>query len=170
MLILPDSTHLGDKKLSAEEKLKQSFEQTDHMLDRYRLDDHETLKDQAARMGTPMHHNELIRKVTALNASVWAEDSLTNPTTVIGFYTKLPDGSKKYLGSFEKGFLPEFSYVLVDAADLPIKEKRGWRTVLLRLLKQGVLSWGQIKAAFGDSMHVSSERWRRETQKYRING
>jgi hypothetical protein len=63
--------------------------------------------------------------------------------------------------------LPEFSYILVDAADLPIKEVRGWRTVLHRLLKLKLISWADVLAVFGDPMHAANERWQANTAEFR---
>lgn len=136
------------------------------MLMRYRLDDHEDLKNAEARMGKQMAHNELIRRVVKLNPNVWAEDSRTHKNG-IGFYTTDSEGNKKYLVAFEKGYLPEFSYIIVDRADLPIKEVRGWRTVLLRLLKQGVLTWKQIVDVFEDAYGYNAKRWQHYTRQHK---
>jgi hypothetical protein len=97
---------------------------------------------------------------------VWAEDSYRDPQ-IAGFYTR-DKGEKKYICSFDKGPMPEFSIILTDAADLPIKEKRGWRTVLTRLLQANVINWNQIVCGFGDATHrVAAERWGFNTREYR---
>lgn len=165
-MLITEPSHLGDRVLSKEEALLKSFQETDRALQRFRLDDHEHLKDVEARMGKPMLHTDLIRRVLKLNSAIWTEDS-NNDSSVVGFYTRDQEGNKVYLVAFEKGILPEFSFILTDAADLPVKEKRGWRTVLLRLLKQNALSWPQIVAIFGDAHGFASDRWRAETQRYR---
>lgn len=167
LLLDPHGKKLGDKLLSPEEALKKSFEDTEKKVARYRLDDHDHLKDAAQRTGKPMSHQDLIRRVTKCNPRIWAEDSL-NDKKSIGFYTTRA-GVKKYLVAFEKGVLPEFSFILVDTADLPIKEKRGWRTVLHRLLAQGALKWSDIVAIFGDvdGDGARTQRWHRNTKKYR---
>lgn len=167
MLIQPNSRALGDGLLSRAEALKRTYESTDRMLQKYRLPDHESLKDAEARMGSPMLHTELIRRVTKLNPAIWAEDSRANPTTVCGFYTRGAEGVR-FLGAFEKGWLPEHSFILTDRADLATKEKRGWRTVLVRLLNEGVLTWPGVLRAFGDShSSIRNERWRQQTQRFR---
>lgn len=155
------------KQLSPHERLLASFEQTDRMLQQYRLDDHEALKNAETRIGKPMLHTELIQRVSKLTHNrVWAEDS-RNDSKVSGFYT-VREGVKHFLGAFDKGPLPEFSFILTDSADLPVKEKRGWRTVLVRLLKQGVLTWSQVISGFGDATHsVSSGRWNFNTREFR---
>src|SRR4051794_27686708 len=96
MLIQPNSEKLGDKLLSPQEALKASFEDTERSVSRYRLDDHDELKNIEKKMGKPMQHNELIRRVIRLNAGIWAEDS-NNDKSAVGFYRVGPDGSKEYL-------------------------------------------------------------------------
>lgn len=151
----------------AKESLAQKYEETDRALQRYRLPDHEDLKQVEKRLGSPILHTELVRKVTKLNPNVWAEDSLAD-RNVIGFYT-MANGQKKYLVAFDKGWLPEFSYILTDRADLAYKEVRGWRTVLHRLLSQGALTMKQIASAFRIAGHSADGRWLRNTQKFRSN-
>lgn len=165
MLIVPSPDQLGDKRLSSKEQLLKSFEQTDKGLQRYRLDDHDELKKAEERMGQQMAHNELVRRVCKLNPNIWAEDSLSD-ANVVGLYTT-HKGQKKYLVAFDKGYLPEFSIILTDAADLAIKEKRGWRTVLTRLLKQDALTWEQVMSVFGDAHGKQSKRWYQNTKRYR---
>jgi len=154
--------------LSGKEALQQKFEQTDKLLEQYRLSDHEQLKDAEARLGAPLTHAMLIQRVLKLNSNLWAEDSI-NDSSVVGLYRRDQEGNKEFLVAFDKGWMPEFSIIFTDAADLPVKEKRGWRTVLIRLLKKRALSWAQVKSVFGDvhGTHERNTRWRQETRPYR---
>jgi len=164
MLIQPDRNKLGDKQVSGAEALAQSFEQTDKHLQQYRLADQEQLKNVEARLGQPLHFAEVIRRVVQLNPSLWAEDSIGCPGNV-GFYrrrtpTELNPCDKEFLVAFPKDVLPEYSIIETDAADLPVKERRGWRTVLLRLLQQKALTIEQVSSAFDEASGESSARWR----------
>lgn len=165
MLIDPTGLKLGDKRLSKEEALLRSFEQTDKAVDRYRLDDHDHLKDANARTGRPMAHTELIGRVRRATSNVWAEDSRNAPENA-GFYTNKA-GVKTYLCAFEKGVLPEYTIIFTDCADLPVKQRIGWRNVLLRLLGAGVLTWAQVLDIFGDAHGINSRRWKFYTRRYR---
>ena len=171
MLIETNPNRLGDKLLSAKEALQKSFEDTDRRLRIYRLTDHEELKDVRARFGRPLSSQELIRRVLKLNSALWVEDSINMPGNC-GFYrTHTPqfpgDSDKQFLAAFPKGVLPEFSIILTDAADLPIKEQRGWRTVLLRLIQQKALNMAGVLEAFGDAYNATAKRWMQYTQRYR---
>lgn len=167
MLIQPDKAALGDGKLSAQEALLRAYADTDRRLQAYRVPDHEDLKNVELRLGSPMPHTELIRRVVKLNPRIWAETSINFPENW-GFYTTAPDGTKRFLVAAPKGVLPEHSWVETDRADLAIKEHRGWRTVLVRLLDAGVLTWDQVTAGFGDSNSTArNSRWRQFTQRHR---
>lgn len=153
-------------KLSAREALIEKQEETNKALNQYRLDDHAELKDVNQRIGSPMWHTEFISRVEkATHRKVWAEDSYRDKE-VAGFYTTI-NGEKTYICSFQKGAMPEFSIIVTDERDLPIQEKRGWRTVLTRLLQTGNIKFYQIKNAFDIREHQADERWRANTQSFK---
>lgn len=165
-MLTTTSTQLA--KLSAAEKLQRSYQDTDKALMQYRLSDHDDLKDAEKRMGRPLMSNDLITRVEKLtNRAVWAEDSYRDPENIAGFYT-VNKREKVLICAFDKGPMPEFSIILTDAADLPIKEKRGWRTVLTRLLQAGALTWDQVQYGFGDGRsHAAANRWAFNTREFR---
>lgn len=174
MLIYDSSTRLGDRILSKEEALLKSYEGTDRRLQQYRSHDHEELKNEAVRTGRRMHSSDLIFKVRQLNPKLWIEETNSQRFgRVFNFYTigvnEEHQEEKVCCGTaFYPGWMPEFSWIEVDRADLPIKEHRGWRTVVLRLLKAGYLTWNQVRDTFGDAEGLNSRRWREETQPYRL--
>ncbi len=153
-------------KLSKQEALLQKQEETNKSLEQYRLDDLEDLKNIEKRIGHPMWHAEFIGRVEkATHRKVWAEDSYRD-SSIAGFYTTV-NGEKTYICSFQKGAMPEFSIVTVDERNLPIKEQRGWRTVLTRLLQTGHIKFYQIKNAFDIRDHQADERWNANVQQFK---
>jgi hypothetical protein len=154
-------------RVSLSEKLAATKADTHQQLERYRLKDHSELKDQENRMGQMLFHTDLIRRIEKItHRRVWAEDS-KNDHNVCGFYTS-HKGVKKFICAFDKGPLPEFSHIITDERDLPIKEKRGWRTVLTRLLQAQVMTWPQVKYGFGEGdTHAASDRWNANTAQAR---
>jgi hypothetical protein len=155
------------KRISLKEGLAGLKEDTNQQLDRYRLSDHAELKNTSKRTGQMLYHTDLIRRIEKLtHKRVWAEDSI-NDSAVCGFYTQ-HNGAKKFICAFDKGPLPEFSHITTDERDLPIKEKRGWRTVLTRLMQAQVITWPQVKYGFGDGLdHAASDRWTFNTREAR---
>lgn len=124
-------------KLNIEEALQAKFEDTDRMLEQYRLDDHELMKTKHKK-GRRMSQADLIYYVTKENPRIWVERS-NYDENVLGFYSEL-NGHKTHIVAFDKGSLPEWSGALVDNADLAYKEVRGWKTILLRLRAANVVS------------------------------
>lgn len=134
-------------------------------LDQYRLYDHASFKDFERRKGLVLHSSEFLLRLSQLDPSIRIHHQI-NFSDDWGIYADR--GSVlAYLSAVPKGWLTEFSYALVDERDLPSEERRGWRTVLLRLLAFGVLTWRQVEKEFGDSEGFNSERWLTYTAPYR---
>jgi hypothetical protein len=147
------------KSIKSKERLAALKEDTNNSLDRYRLSDHREMTKSEKRTGQMLYHSDVVRRIEKLtHKRVWAEDS-NNDKSVCGFYTQ-HQGVKKFICAFDKGPLPEFSHFVTDERDLPIKEKRGWRTVLTRLMQAGAITWPQVVYGFGDGLeHAAAERW-----------
>lgn len=155
------------KKLSAAEALSRAKADTNTRLDKYRLDDHDDLKDAEKRLGQPMLSSELITRIERLtHRRIWAEDSYRD-SSIAGFYTTDNEGSKKFICAFDKGAMPEFSIILTDDKDLPVKERRGWRTVLTRLIQSRHTTLSELEKGFQFRDHQSDERWRANTRDFR---
>lgn len=133
--------------------------------DTYRLDDHEMMKDFERRRGLCLHSSELIHRIQNINPLIFVEHQI-NFEADWGLYRDVM-GKQIYLSALPKGWLTEFSYTLVDNRDLPIEERRGWRTVLLKLLAEGAMTWQQVHAEFGDSDDENSSRWLAHTAPFR---
>lgn len=173
MLIYNDSARLGDgrnnfQNLRDEEAIACVREQNRQMLERYRWDDQQQMTDCEMRKGQMMHHSDLIRLVKRLNPAIFVEQSI-NYQGCLGFYHQDPNtGQQTYLTWMDKGFMPEFSYLLVDWQDIPEQEVIGWRTVLIKLMKGRALTWNQIKHEVDDPRStVNARRWYAQTAEFR---
>lgn len=159
-------TSENPRKLSLKEALAEKQELTRKALLPYKLADHDDLKKAEVRLAHGMYHNEFITRIEkATGRKVWAEDSYRD-SSVVGFYT-IKNGEKSYICSFNKGFMPEFSIIETDDRDMPVREHRGWRTVLTRLLQTGSIKMYQINNAFEIRDHLADERWRANTQNFK---
>ena len=130
------------KRISGREALARSFEDTDRQLAQHRLPQQDDWKECERRLGRGMTHVTLFNYVRKYIHSVVMETSFNDPA-VAGFYSHDTRG-KRYLVAFNTGFLPEWSIITTDRADLPCKERRGWRTVLLHLLKRRAITFSQV--------------------------
>lgn len=154
---------------STEEMLKAMWQDTDAKLAPYRYPDQESFKNVEKQTGNGMWHTELVKRICKLNRYLFVEDSLLVPGSA-SFYTTR-NNVKTYTGAnFRKGFVPEFTIMKCDAADLPVDFTWGWRTVLMRLVKFGCLNMNQINRVWGD-VHLSDSRgkhWAAHMEEFRV--
>lgn len=151
---------------SMNDELHRLWEDTDKKLERCRLPDQDNWKRD--RRGISIHSNELIRRVKAMNPSVWAEDSINLKEQIGLYYASAGLGIKRYSGAhFKRGMVREFSQVSCDRADLPTGIEYGWREVLHRLLKVRLVSWRQILEQFPIYDSPSSEAFDRQVQRFK---
>lgn len=173
MLLLSDRKLLGDGVNGANLRDAEALAFLDYKnkqtLKKYRWHDQEEMTDCARRIGQRMHHSELIQRVKKLNPAIFVEQSI-NFRESLGFYWQDPQsGKQKYLSCFDKGSMPEFSFLLCDYQDIPEQEVRGWRTVLVRLLTEKALKWKQVAEEFGDPItDLNANRWYAETKEFRF--
>jgi hypothetical protein len=141
---------------SPEEMLEAMWRDTDAQLAPYRFPDQESFKNREKQTGKGMWSNELVRRILKLNRDLWVEDAVAVPGSA-GFY-RMRNGVKTFTGaSFWKGFVPEFTIIKTDAADLPVGFTYGWRCVLMRLVKSRDLTYAQINSVWGE-VHLNDER------------
>jgi hypothetical protein len=64
--------------------------------------------------------------------------------------------------------MPEFSIIEYGPQDQPIKEtKRGWRTVLLRLIRADIITERQVNEKFGYASGPASVPYLRQLYQHR---
>jgi hypothetical protein len=139
------------------------------MLDQYRLYDHEWFKDFNRRRGEAMHSSDLIYKLQLLNPHISVQQQI-NFSDDWGLYSTA-GGKIQFLTGLPKGWLTEFSYSIVDERNLPVEERRGWRTVLIYCLMKGAIEWDTTLKVFGEPLDsCNEERWATVTHDFRYGG
>lgn len=139
------------------------------ILQTYRQSDHSWFKDFSRRRGEVLHHSDLIFRLQKLNPHIFVQQQVNFPDDW-GLYTAA-FGCIQFLTGLPKGWLTEFSYALVDDRDLPIEERRGWRTVLVYCLLKGAITWEQVIVEFGEPQDGWNEaRWQEIVADLRFGG
>ena len=127
--------------------------------------------DPLQQVGRPLERAELQRRLLRCNRNLHFEISLQDPTKS-GIYLLKPDG-KQFICGFESGVSPEFSVRHFEKERVPdpqspgewrfvrkfVRETRGWRTVLLRLLRMRVVTLPAIEANFAPQQGRQSYNW-----------
>ena len=139
------------------DELKRLWSKTDGMLAAQRWEDQDDFKNVQRQMGKSMASGELVLRISKLNGRLVVQDSLSMKGSAAFYYVNV-DKSLKYTNAiFDKGIVPEFTIMRTDAADLPVYyPKYGWRTVVVRLLKGGYISYSQVLKHFGEVEHHDS--------------
>jgi len=136
------------------------------LLDQYRESDQDWFSDWSRRRGVAMHSSDLIFAIQKLNPFIFVQQQIC-VSDDWGLYADVR-GKVQYLSAVPKNWLTEFSFCLLDSRNLPTEERRGWRTVLVRLLYCGALTWEQVFEEFGDPEDGwNDERWRSATHELR---
>jgi hypothetical protein len=146
---------LGCQDVHSGDLLAMMYEQTDKDLARQRFPDQEDYKQKERRMGKRMLHTELVKRVLRLNGKLLYEDSRGVKDSGAFYLVANENGKQKkvYTGAcFRKGWLPEWTTMKTDAADLPTQDglTYGWRTVLQRLVQKQVITYRQVAETFGE--------------------
>lgn len=133
----------------------------------------EELVDSVAREGRRMHHSEVLSHLRKMVPSLFVTDGriagdLAFFRTFGQPQPHLDGRTFQYLFYMPTGWMPEYSIHEFDHRDIPVKElQRGWRTILLRLIRTGLITEAQCDKAFGRPSGEASTRWRRTLFVYR---
>jgi hypothetical protein len=118
------------------------------------------------RWGQVMHSNELIRKLTKI-----LPELVPGPGAIednISLYRVRPGGEPDFICWTGCGYLPEFSIVHFNKDRQPIREQRGWRTVLLRVIKAGLITEAEAEKEFGRPSSPQQDKfWREQLWNFR---
>ena len=150
MLIQPNKAELGDTRLSLEEGLIKLKEDNQKLADTKKLPNQEFLENKEAAKGRPLEPREFLLTLEKMQpqllfkpTKVWNRDSVA----IYHF-----DGTElKYItGFFVDCPLPEWSYVNEkDAKGIATRVQRGWREVLIQLIKAKALIPAQAEKNLG---------------------
>lgn len=168
MLIKADRDLLGDKLLDLKEKNERMREENKQKAAQFRIPDQQLLENRDMARGWMMDWQELVRRIVKLNASIRVEQGgIPNAVAVRIVKQVCGEEVKQYVTGFVKEPLPEYSSVTVDKNGLPVREIRGWRSVLNALIRAGALTLQQVEVTFGPATGQRAILWDRQMQSKR---
>lgn len=133
-------------------------------------------RDDRARVGRVLASGDFLAKVRKLVPSLFITDGrIVGDVAIFRIYPRpqphLEGRDFEYLFYCPTGLLPEYSiYEFETTRDIPVREKqRGWRTVLLRLIKSGLLTEEVCDREFGRADGPASTVWYRRLYEHRNN-
>lgn len=185
MLIQPDIHELGDKRLDPKENVAKEREDLLRNCARNRIGGQNELEDPERSGGPRLSYNEVIRKLRRAIPNIRIFDGAPGSVSLYVPCNRAELAQRrlewdwtegrdpmfmglKYVGGFPKTDIPEFSHVLTDSSNLPTREVRGWRSVLISLLKQGCVSYRTVVREFGEALGYRGWRWQEQTRPWRF--
>lgn len=185
MLVQTDRQELGDNRLNPIEAVAKARENCLAMAAKKRLYKQDELEDPKRALGPRLQFGEMCSRIRRLIPSLRILDGLPGNVALyaprnsqeLAEATECWQQGKdlfflryKYVGGFAKQELHEYSTLDIDNAMLATKENRGWRTVLIMLIEQGLVSYHAAVKAFGDvGTDRRGWRWLEATRKWRSN-
>ena len=124
--------------------------------------------NEAARLsGKWKHYKTFVYELRQVMKNLFIrEGGLANHLAVYQIFgqpqPRLDGRTFKYLWGLRMGWMPEYSTYKFTDRDIPVKEKeRGWRTPLMRLIVDGLLSEERCNKFFGEARGSASTVYRR---------
>lgn len=181
MLIEPDINELGDKRLSPEEAVIREREELLKKASKHRIWGQDELEDSGRTGGTRLYYTEVIRRIRNINPSIMIQDGSYGNVAI--YRPKRRDEydyeqfdprvgadwrwDHEYVTGMPKQWLPEYSGITLDSSNLPTREFRGYRSVLIALIVARALPYRDVIREFGDpSSDRRSVLWFEQLQKY----
>lgn len=164
-MVETDINELGDKRLNPEEGVIKEREALLKKASVYKIEDQAELQNEKRSEGSRLSFSELLHRLQRIAPDLQVKDgspgnvALYFPRTAEQLDAALREGGQndiffifnKYVGGFPKEELPEWGYVDIDTSLIATREHlRGWRTVLIGLIRAGVISYQQAIEEFGD--------------------
>lgn len=181
MLVQTDINELGDKRLNPEESVHRERESLLKLASTRKIAGQEELEDAERSAGPRMAWQEIVRRLRLCNPKLHFADSQGGSSLAV--YRQKTRGELAehiwdrekhdwwnehvYVGGFPKEDMPEYSHVILDTSNLPIREIRGWRSVLIALIRGHAITYQQAVKQFGEASGQRSGRWHEQLRSYR---
>ncbi len=147
--------------------VKESFaaekEISDEMAEVYQIEDQQDLTNELARKVNPMSTDEFLAKLRA--AGIKCFTVYNGMPSTVGLWCIPPKQVQRarYACFMQTPAMYEWSVLRLDRHNIPVGEKfRGWRTVLMELMKKEILTEYQAHKIFG---HPSGNKTFRRYQR-----
>jgi hypothetical protein len=176
--LIIDPTVLGDRLPRDRDSIAAMKEKIKKQEQQFMLPDQAYLENHEAARGGPLQPNDFIRRLRKIAPQLIIEQGGYKNCVRVCVNALDDDPKSETFNQWVKeplacGFcvdqpLPEFSSIAVDKRGKPTREIRGWRTVLLRLIHTGAVSYSSIKAEFGDPPGQRGKLWMAQLQERRV--
>jgi hypothetical protein len=150
------------KQLSTNEELARLQEDTARQIEKERIPGQDDFENLERQRGYPLSSGEVLFRVLCMNPLIWPEERMRGRVSL--FYSTR-EGERQFTGAhFPQGMVWEFSQCYPDCAGRPVRWEYGWREILHRLMKKGLIRWHQIRKLFPIYETTPSAAFDRQTR------
>ena len=177
-----DRLELTDKRLSPEEVVIKTREDILKQESAKRIHGQDDLEKVERSLGPRLNYTEILRKLWEINPDIRVKEGQEGSLALYvekrrdeyhpsDFDEIPPNGAfhihHKYVMGLRKEELPEWGHVTIDTSMVAHHEVRGWRSVLIGLIKARVISYRAAIKEFGDPyFDQRSQYWYEQLQKF----
>jgi hypothetical protein len=175
--LIIDPTVLGDRLPRDRDSIAQMKEKIRKGREQFKLPNQSFLENTDMALGGPMDPRDFIRRLLKMEPKLLIEPGGYSDCVRVGIPTIDDDPLSPTHGTLVPtwlscGFLvdrrlPEFSSVITDNEGVAKREIRGWRTVLLRLIHVGAITYQQAKKEFGEPTGQRGSLWMQQMREHR---
>ena len=165
-IVIFDKNELGDKRLDPTESLAKIKEENAKLAQKSRIKHQDELENTEMALGQPMQWRNLVYLLQKMNSKILIRDGGVRDAIQVRYpdaddmYSRANGGDgTRYITGFYKEVMPEFSAIMSDERGRPKRECRGWRTVLVALIRQGIITYKSAVDVFGDANGIRAGRW-----------
>ena len=148
---------------------------------KHRIWGQDELEDSGRTGGARLYYTEVIRRIWNINLSIMIRDGSDGQVAI--YRPKRRDEydweqfdpkvgrdwrwDHEYVTGMPKAWLPEYSGITLDSSNLPTREFRGWRSVLIALINARAISYRGAIEEFGDpSGDRRSSLWFKQLKRF----
>ncbi len=171
---------LGDAHLNLEEGVVKLREELRSDISNREAYGQKDIEKEDRSSGARMYYSLLLRKLRVIYPEMLTKDGIVGHVALYRPKTdaeKINDGldlavpawynNHKYFTGFPKDYIPEWGHYQNDTDGIALREVRGWRSVLIAMIKQGLVTYDAVVAEFGDPIHDQrSKYWFDQLQNY----
>lgn len=164
---------LSTPRLSTSEHVHRQREINHRAANSQRWEHQEELYNDDARIGRALYSSDFVTVIKQMIPNLYVtQGRIIGNLAAFKTYgqpqPRLDGRTFEYLFYIPTGLLPEFSLYEFDNRDVPIREKqRGWRTVLLRLIKSEMVTEQYAHQVFGAPSGEAASRYLRTLYDFR---
>jgi len=160
----------NDYKNMAKEDFFQQKEISDNKAVGYQLPHHKSLTDFKSRLIHPMRTEDFLHRIQSTGATIKGTAGLM-PGTIGLWACSKHTGELVFICSMDvRPVIFEWSVIQTDTHGNMVKELRGWRTVLWRLIQEGILTEQKAHEVFGAPNICPASETYRKSLYYLRNG